>query len=375
MTPPEIPLRTSTACGGRSTSCSATSGRARACPRTGARSAPASTSTTPATRPRPWSRRTSPGFALDDVSLEIRGRVLVISGERKARDTEGRVYQQIEIEHGPFQREIQLGVDVVADQARATYEDGILRVELPVAGAAGGAARCRSRRATKKARRSREDRGRREPETRSTRSPRTRACPDALPVLPLKETVAFPNTVTPLAVGQERSVQLVNDALGRDRMLVMVASRDSEIEQPGPDDVYRVGVAGTIARMLKMPDGTLRILVQGGQRVRHRRVRLRGALPGGAHPRGAGHRGAVVRARGAHAPHPDHLLEHHRGRSLSARGAADRGRQRRRPGGARPHDRGLPAHQASRRSRSCSRRPTSRSGCAGSPRSSRASWR
>jgi ATP-dependent Lon protease len=92
--------------------------------------------------------------------------------------------------------------------------------------------------------------------------------PDALPVLPLKETVAFPHTVTPLAVGQERSVNLVNDALGRDRMLVMVASRDSELEQPGADDVYRVGVAGVIARMLKMPDGTLRILVQGGQRVR-----------------------------------------------------------------------------------------------------------
>jgi ATP-dependent Lon protease len=92
--------------------------------------------------------------------------------------------------------------------------------------------------------------------------------PDVLPVLPLKETVAFPNTVTPLAVGQERSVRLVNDALSRDRMVVMVASKDPEVEQPGPDDVYRVGVVGIIARMLKMPDGTLRILVQGGQRVR-----------------------------------------------------------------------------------------------------------
>jgi ATP-dependent Lon protease len=92
--------------------------------------------------------------------------------------------------------------------------------------------------------------------------------PDLLPVLPLREMVAFPNTMTPLAVGQERSVQLVNDALSRDRMLVLVASRDPEIEQPGPNDMYRVGVAGTIARMLKMPDGTLRILVQGGPRVR-----------------------------------------------------------------------------------------------------------
>ena len=92
--------------------------------------------------------------------------------------------------------------------------------------------------------------------------------PGTLPVLPLKETVAFPNSMTPLAVGQERSMQLVNDALSRDRMLVMVASKDSDIEQPGPDDLYRVGVAGTIARMLRMPDGTMRILVQGGPRVR-----------------------------------------------------------------------------------------------------------
>ena len=92
--------------------------------------------------------------------------------------------------------------------------------------------------------------------------------PELLPVLPLREMVAFPNTMTPLAVGQERSVHLVNDALSRDRMLVLVAGKDPEIEEPGPDDVYRVGVAGTIARMLKMPDGTLRILVQGGPRVR-----------------------------------------------------------------------------------------------------------
>ncbi|MFN8163489.1 MAG: endopeptidase La [Solirubrobacterales bacterium] len=91
--------------------------------------------------------------------------------------------------------------------------------------------------------------------------------PDALPVLPLRDTVTFPETLTPLAVGQERSVQLVNDVLGANRMLVMVASRDPENEQPGPDDLYDVGVVGVVSRMVKVPDGSLRILVQATQRV------------------------------------------------------------------------------------------------------------
>src|SRR5215213_7385200 len=92
--------------------------------------------------------------------------------------------------------------------------------------------------------------------------------PDALPVLPLRETVTFPDTMTPLAVGQERSIKLVNDVLGANRMLVMVASRDPENEEPGPDQLHGVGVVGVVARMMKVPDGTLRILVQGTQRVR-----------------------------------------------------------------------------------------------------------
>ena len=94
-----------------------------------------------------------------------------------------------------------------------------------------------------------------------------RTLPSTLPVLPLRETVPVPDGLTPLAVGQERSIRLVNDVLAGDRLLVMVASRDPEVETPGPDDLYDVGVVGSIARMLKVPDGTLRILVQGGQRV------------------------------------------------------------------------------------------------------------
>ena len=92
--------------------------------------------------------------------------------------------------------------------------------------------------------------------------------PAALPVLPLRETVPFPDTLTPLAIGQDRSVQLVNDVLAGNRMLVMTASRQPELEEPGPQELYEVGVVGVVARMLKVPDGTLRLLVQGAQRVR-----------------------------------------------------------------------------------------------------------
>jgi ATP-dependent Lon protease len=91
--------------------------------------------------------------------------------------------------------------------------------------------------------------------------------PEALPVLPLKDSVPFPDTLTPLAVGQERSLMLVNDVLSGNRMLAMVASRDGEIDNPGPEDLYGVGVAGTVARMVKVPDGTVRILVHGAQRI------------------------------------------------------------------------------------------------------------
>ena len=89
-----------------------------------------------------------------------------------------------------------------------------------------------------------------------------------LPVLPLRDTVPVPDTMIPLAIGQERSIKLVDDVLAGDRRLVMVASREPELDTPGPDQLYDVGVVGQIARMLKVPDGTLRLLVQAGARVR-----------------------------------------------------------------------------------------------------------
>ncbi len=73
------------------------------------------------------------GIDAGDLGLEIQGRALTLTGHRRETDAETRVYQQLEIEHGPFRRTIELGAEVIAEQARATYQDGILRVELPLA--------------------------------------------------------------------------------------------------------------------------------------------------------------------------------------------------------------------------------------------------
>jgi ATP-dependent Lon protease len=91
--------------------------------------------------------------------------------------------------------------------------------------------------------------------------------PEALPVLPLRDSVAFPETLIPLAIGQPRSIKLVDDVLAGNRMLVMAASKDTEAEEPEPEQLYRVGVVGIVARMMKVPDGSVRILVQCAQRV------------------------------------------------------------------------------------------------------------
>ncbi len=92
--------------------------------------------------------------------------------------------------------------------------------------------------------------------------------PPQLPILPLKETVVFPDSMTPLAIGQERSVRLIEDVVGGERMLGLLTVRDEEVETPGFDDLYTIGTAAVVHKMIRVPDGTLRILVQGMRRIR-----------------------------------------------------------------------------------------------------------
>src|SRR5579884_717586 len=91
--------------------------------------------------------------------------------------------------------------------------------------------------------------------------------PNVLPVLPLKDVVVYPFSVQPLGAGQERSVRLIDDVMRGDRLVVLVAQKSADIEQAGPDDIFKIGTVSRVGRMLRMPDGTVQIVVQGLERV------------------------------------------------------------------------------------------------------------
>ncbi len=91
--------------------------------------------------------------------------------------------------------------------------------------------------------------------------------PSILPVLPLKDMVVFPFAVQPLGVGQDRSIRLIDVVMRGNRLVVLVAQKSAETELAGPNDIFKVGTVARIARMIRMPDGTLQIIAQGLERV------------------------------------------------------------------------------------------------------------
>jgi ATP-dependent Lon protease len=94
------------------------------------------------------------------------------------------------------------------------------------------------------------------------------AVPDALPVLPLRDAVVLPLTALPLAVGQPRSVRLVDDVMRGNRLLALVAQRDAKTEPAALEDLHRMGTVGVIHQLARAPDGSVRLMVQGLERVR-----------------------------------------------------------------------------------------------------------
>ena len=92
--------------------------------------------------------------------------------------------------------------------------------------------------------------------------------PDALPVLPLRDAVVLPSTAVPLAVGQPRSVRLVDEVMRGNRLVALVAQRDPKVEASGPGDLHAIGTVGMIHQLMRAPDGSVRLMVQGIERIR-----------------------------------------------------------------------------------------------------------
>ena len=138
--------------------------------------------------------------------------------------------------------------------------------------------------------------------------------------------------MTPLAIGQERSIKLVDDVVSGDRMLALVTVKNEEAEPPGWDDLYDVGTAAIVHKLIRVPDGTLRILVQGAAADQARAARPTTSRTSiGEFAEVPDEIEETEGARGTDAQRPEPLRADHRGRPVPPGGAPDRGRERRRP--------------------------------------------
>jgi len=89
-----------------------------------------------------------------------------------------------------------------------------------------------------------------------------------IPVLPLRDVVVYPHMVIPLFVGREKSIRCLESAMEQDKLILLVAQKDSSVDNPSREDIYDVGTVATILQLLKLPDGTVKVLVEGNQRAR-----------------------------------------------------------------------------------------------------------
>ena len=102
-----------------------------------------------------------------------------------------------------------------------------------------------------------------------------------LPVLPLRDVVVFPHMVIPLFVGRDKSIQALDQAMESDKRILLVAQKSAETDDPGADDLYPIGTLAQVLQLLKLPDGTIKVLVEGVARARVDKVVSRdGSLTG-----------------------------------------------------------------------------------------------
>src|SRR5512132_1205036 len=95
-----------------------------------------------------------------------------------------------------------------------------------------------------------------------------RGGPRNLPLLPLRDIIVFPHMVVPLFVGREKSINALEEAMSHDRGILLAAQKKAKTNEPQPDDIFSVGTLGTIKQLQRLPDGTVRVLVDGERRAR-----------------------------------------------------------------------------------------------------------
>ncbi len=100
--------------------------------------------------------------------------------------------------------------------------------------------------------------------------------PDDLPLLPLRDVVVYPHMVIPLFVGREKSVEALEQAMANDKQVLLVAQKNASDDDPKEEDIYRIGTVSTILQLLKLPDGTVKVLVEGGERAEIKSVEDKG---------------------------------------------------------------------------------------------------
>src|SRR5256712_12139500 len=89
-----------------------------------------------------------------------------------------------------------------------------------------------------------------------------------LPPLPLRDIIVFPHMVVPLFVGRQKSIRALEEAMNKQKFILLAAQKDAKPNAPAEDDIYRVGTLGTVVQLLRLPDGTVKVLVEGKKRAR-----------------------------------------------------------------------------------------------------------